>query len=229
MVFHDGPVKLVTFPRAATPDEAHKTNVVGTYNVLQAAKEVGVSRFANISTDKAADPTSYLGFTNGIAERLTATVAEEAPGTYLSVRLGNVLGSRGSVLTAFRLQTDVGVPLTVTHPDVTRYFMTVAEVVELVIQVGAIGSDGDELVLDIGSPCPHRPCREASGREGTSLHRARAHGAAAGGEAARGAAGCCRTRRAARPPAHLARPGPGAPASGVQWARGSEFGARGER
>lgn len=134
------------------PDEGIKTNVWGTHNLLQAAQRTGVDRFVNVSTDKAADPTSVLGYTKRVAERLTAHVGANATGTYLSVRFGNVLGSRGSVLEAFRRQIDAGGPITVTHPDVTRYFMLVEEAVQLVIQAGAIGSDGEALVLDMGEP-----------------------------------------------------------------------------
>jgi FlaA1/EpsC-like NDP-sugar epimerase len=111
-----------------------------------------VERFVNISTDKAADPISVLGFTKRIAEKLTAAAATTADGTYLSVRFGNVLGSRGSVLTAFRAQIQAGGPVTVTDPEVTRYFMTIEEAVQLVIQAGAIGRDGEALVLDMGEP-----------------------------------------------------------------------------
>ena len=134
------------------PSEALKTNVFGTVNVLRAATKVGVDRFVNVSTDKAADPSSVLGYTKRLAERLTAEVTRGAGGTYLSVRFGNVLGSDGSVLRTFRAQVAAGGPITVTHPDVTRYFMTVAEAVQLVIQAAAIGNDGEALVLDMGEP-----------------------------------------------------------------------------
>jgi FlaA1/EpsC-like NDP-sugar epimerase len=124
--------------------------------VLDAALAFGVDRFVNISTDKAASPSSVLGYSKRIAERLTASTAAEAHrdsgATYLSVRFGNVLGSRGSVLTAFRRQIADGGPVTVTHPDVTRYFMTVEEAVQLVIQAGAIGGRGQVYVLDMGEP-----------------------------------------------------------------------------
>jgi len=106
----------------------------------------------NISTDKAADPISVLGYTKRICERLTAAATTESDGTYLSVRFGNVLGSRGSVLTSFHTQIDAGGPVTVTDPDVTRYFMTVEEAVQLVIQAGAVGQGGEALVLDMGEP-----------------------------------------------------------------------------
>ena len=112
----------------------------------------GVESFVNISTDKAADPVSVLGYSKRIAERLTAHMAGQAPGSYLSVRFGNVLGSRGSVLTALSAQVAAGGPVTVTHPDVTRYFMTVDEAVQLVLQAAVIGSSGEVLVLDMGEP-----------------------------------------------------------------------------
>jgi FlaA1/EpsC-like NDP-sugar epimerase len=106
----------------------------------------------NISTDKAADPVSVLGYSKRIAERLTAHMAGQFDGTYLSVRFGNVLGSRGSVLGALSAQVKAGGPLTVTHPEVTRYFMTVDEAVQLVLQASVIGGNGEVLILDMGEP-----------------------------------------------------------------------------
>jgi FlaA1/EpsC-like NDP-sugar epimerase len=112
---------------------------------------VGV--FVNNSTDKAADPCSVLGYSKRIADRLTAHFGEtQAEGTYLSVRFGNVLGSRGSMLPVFHRQIEAGGPVTVTDPDVTRYFMTTFEAVQLVVQAGAVGSGGEVLVLDMGQP-----------------------------------------------------------------------------
>lgn len=151
VVFHAAALKHLTLVERF-PSEALKTNVVGTQNVIDAAIASGVERFVNVSTDKAADPTSVLGFTKRIAERLTAAAAETDGNTYLSVRFGNVLGSRGSVLTAFRAQIDEGGPVTVTDPEVTRFFMTVEEAVQLLIQAGAVGADGEALVLDMGEP-----------------------------------------------------------------------------
>jgi FlaA1/EpsC-like NDP-sugar epimerase len=151
VVFHAAALKHLPLLEQH-PSEALKTNVYGTDHVLAAARASGVDRFVNISTDKAADPCSVLGFSKRIAERLTADVAHRTEGTYLSVRFGNVLGSRGSVLTAFRAQVDAGGPLTVTDRDVTRFFMTVEEAVQLVIQAGAVGHDGEALVLDMGEP-----------------------------------------------------------------------------
>lgn len=151
VVFHAAALKHLPLLEM-WPAEAVKTNVWGTQNVLEAAAACGVERFVNISTDKAADPQSVLGYTKRLAERLTASIGGEQSGTYLSVRFGNVLGSRGSVLTAFRAQIEAGGPVTVTHPDVTRYFMTVEEAVQLVIQAGAVGKSGEVLVLDMGAP-----------------------------------------------------------------------------
>ena len=151
VVFHTAALKHLPLLELH-PEEAVKTNVWGTQHLLAAACRHRVDRFVNISTDKAADPTSVLGTTKRVAERLTATAATACEGTFLSVRFGNVLGSRGSVLTTFRAQIDAGGPVTVTDPDVTRYFMTVEEAVQLVIQAGAVGRDGEALVLDMGSP-----------------------------------------------------------------------------
>ena len=151
VVFHAAALKHLPLLEMH-PGEAAKTNVWGTLNVLEAAAQSGVDRFVNISTDKAADPTSVLGYTKRIAEQLTSWYAAREEGVYLSVRFGNVLGSRGSVLGAFERQVETGGPITVTHPDVTRYFMTVTEAVELVVQAGAVGLDGEALVLDMGEP-----------------------------------------------------------------------------
>jgi FlaA1/EpsC-like NDP-sugar epimerase len=151
VVFHAAALKHLPLLEQY-PDEAFKSNVIGTLNVLQAAARSGVSRFVNISTDKAANPISALGYSKRVAERLTAHVASVSEGTFLSVRFGNVLGSRGSVLTSFASQIENGGPITVTDPEVTRYFMTVQEAVQLVIQAAAIGRDGEALVLDMGEP-----------------------------------------------------------------------------
>ncbi|MEB3366467.1 polysaccharide biosynthesis protein [Saccharopolyspora mangrovi] len=151
VVFHAAALKHLPILQRY-PGEAWKSNVIGTQNVLRAAENTGVERFVNISTDKAANPTSALGYSKRIAERLTAEVAQRVDGTYVSVRFGNVLGSRGSVLGAFLDQISSGGPVTVTHPDVTRFFMTVSEAVQLVIYAAAIGGPGEALVLDMGQP-----------------------------------------------------------------------------
>lgn len=151
VVFHAAALKHLSLLESH-PGEAVKSNVWGTQTVLDAAAAAGVERFVNISTDKAANPSSVLGFSKRITERLTAHAATTGDGTYLSVRFGNVLGSRGSVLTAFAAQIAAGGPVTVTDPEVTRYFMTVQEAVQLVIQAAAIGRDGEALVLEMGRP-----------------------------------------------------------------------------
>ena len=151
VVFHAAALKHLPLLEAH-PVEALKSNVWGTLSVLEASAAAGVSTFINISTDKAANPCSVLGYSKRAAEGLTAWMSERVAGCYLSVRFGNVLGSRGSVLTAFRSQIDRGGPLTVTHPEVTRFFMTVEEAVQLVVQAGAVGRPGEVLVLDMGEP-----------------------------------------------------------------------------
>ena len=159
VVFHAAALKHLPLLERF-PDEAWKSNVVGTQNVIAAAQAVGVDHFVNISTDKAADPVSVLGSSKRITERLTSHAGQDAGqdagqgagGRFVSVRFGNVLGSRGSVLTIFRQQLEHGGPITVTDPEVTRYFMTVQEAVRLTVFAGAIGDSGDVLVLDMGQP-----------------------------------------------------------------------------
>ncbi|ANS79816.1 UDP-N-acetylglucosamine 4,6-dehydratase [Serinicoccus hydrothermalis] len=151
VVFHAAALKHLSLLERY-PKEAWQTNVLGTLNVLHAAAQNGVGTFVNISTDKAASPTSVLGTSKRMAERLTAEFAHREPGRYVSVRFGNVLGSRGSVIPAFTEQIRQGGPVTVTHQDVERYFMLIPEASQLVLQAGAIGRDGDVLVLDMGTP-----------------------------------------------------------------------------
>ncbi|MHB1010803.1 MAG: polysaccharide biosynthesis protein [Propionibacteriaceae bacterium] len=151
VVFHAAALKHLPMLERY-PSEGWKTNVMGTLNVLRCAHEVGVTHFVNISTDKAADATSVLGRTKRLAERLTAWYAAQYSQSYVSVRFGNVLGSRGSVLHTFKAQIERGGPVTVTHPEVTRFFMTIPEACELVLQAGAIGAPGDVLVLNMGEP-----------------------------------------------------------------------------
>ncbi len=151
VVFHTAALKHLTLLENQ-PQEGVKTNVYGSKNLLDAAKKHGVGRFVNISTDKAADPTSVLGATKLAAERLTGLAANEQAEAYLSVRFGNVLGSRGSVLPTFMDQIEKGNNLTVTDPEATRFFMTIPEAVRLVVQAGAIGDPGEVLILDMGEP-----------------------------------------------------------------------------
>lgn len=151
VVFHAAAHKHVTFLERF-PREGLLTNVLGTRNMLDAAAETGVERFVNISTDKAADPINVLGLTKRLGEMLTAHYGATLGRPYISVRFGNVLGSQGSVIPIFRDQLQRGETLTVTDPKVTRFFMTLEEAVQLVVQAGAIGAGGDVMVLDMGDP-----------------------------------------------------------------------------
>ncbi|MET0234177.1 MAG: nucleoside-diphosphate sugar epimerase/dehydratase [Kibdelosporangium sp.] len=149
VVFHAAALKHLPMLEQY-PMEAWKTNVLGTLNVLEAARSAGVQTFVNISTDKATNPISVLGRSKRVGERL---VANAGPGgTFLSVRFGNVLGSRGSVLSTFVDQVLKGRLVTVTHPEVTRFFMTIPEAVQLVLQAAVIGHSGEALLLDMGKP-----------------------------------------------------------------------------
>jgi dTDP-glucose 4,6-dehydratase len=132
------------------PSEAWKTNVQGTLNVLKAAQKAGVGTFVNISTDKAADPSSVLGRSKRLAEELTAWASLQGEGRYLSVRFGNVLGSRGSLVPTLAHLINNGDPITITHPDATRYFMTSAEAGQLVLQAGTETEKSSIFVLDMG-------------------------------------------------------------------------------
>ena len=151
VVFHAAALKHLTLLERF-PDEAWQTNVLGTLNVLRAAQAVGTTTFVNVSTDKAANPTSVLGHSKRAAERLTAWFAAALGLRFVSVRFGNVIGSRGSMLPTFIRLIATGGPLTVTHPDATRYFMTIREACQLVIQAGAIARGGEVLILDMGEP-----------------------------------------------------------------------------
>lgn len=131
------------------PAEAVKTNVVGTMNVLHAAARVGVAHFVNVSTDKAADPTCVLGASKRIAERI---VAWYQPERFVSVRFGNVLGSRGSVSETFIWQARERGLITVTDPEMLRYFITPDEAIDLLIHSGSIGQSGEVLIMDMGQP-----------------------------------------------------------------------------
>jgi FlaA1/EpsC-like NDP-sugar epimerase len=151
VVFHAAALKhlpvLEQFPL-----EGWKTNVIGTLNVLRASQSVGVKRFINISTDKASNPSSVLGATKLTAERITSWFDKNSSGTFLSVRFGNVLGSRGSLIPTLTSLIEDGGPISVTHPEVTRYFMTIPEASQLVLQSAAFGRGGSVFVLDMGTP-----------------------------------------------------------------------------
>lgn len=152
-VFHAAAHKHVPYLEQH-PEEGIENNIFGTLNLLEAAKSVGTRKFVNVSTDKAVNPTSVLGATKRVAEFLVIRAAEDEPGDgrYLSVRFGNVLGSRGSVIPLFHDQIRHGGPITVTHPDMTRYFMTIPEASQLVLQAGMLGESGKVFVLDMGAP-----------------------------------------------------------------------------
>jgi FlaA1/EpsC-like NDP-sugar epimerase len=151
VVFHAAALKHLPMLEQY-PGEAWKTNVLGTLNVLEAAASVDVKTFVNISTDKAANPTSVLGHSKRVAEKLTAGMGEKTGKRYISVRFGNVIGSRGSMLPTFTSLIEAGGPLTITDPDVTRFFMTIPEACQLVIQAGGVGRPGEVLILDMGEP-----------------------------------------------------------------------------
>lgn len=152
VVFHTAALKHLPMLEQY-PVEGWKTNVLGTRNVLDLASEYGVGVLVNISTDKAANPTSVLGRTKRLAERMTTWYGDRSKDArFVSVRFGNVLGSRGSMLWTFRRQIEAGGPVTVTHPEVERFFMTIPEACQLVLQAGAIGGPGETMVLDMGKP-----------------------------------------------------------------------------
>ena len=151
VVFHAAALKHLPMLEQY-PEEAWKTNVLGTLHVLQAAQAAEVETFVNISTDKAANPTSALGHSKRVAEKLTGWFGQETGKKYLSVRFGNVIGSRGSMLPTFIRLINEDKPLTVTHPDATRYFMTIPEACQLVLQAGGIGRTGEVLILEMGDP-----------------------------------------------------------------------------
>lgn len=150
LVFHAAAHKHVPLMEA-NPEQAILNNVVGTKNVVELAKEFGITRLVNISTDKAVRPTSIMGASKRLAEAIVMDAADSEH-EYVSVRFGNVLGSRGSVIPRFRAQIKAGGPVEVTHKDMTRYFMTIPEAVQLVLQAGAFAQPGSIYILDMGHP-----------------------------------------------------------------------------
>lgn len=149
VVFHAAAYKHVPMMEH-NPVEAAKVNILGTYNVVRAAMECGVGKFIMISTDKAVRPSSVMGATKRVAEYICRAFNDGGSTEFVSIRFGNVLGSRGSVLPLFLEQLKDGGPITVTHPEIQRYFMTIPEAVSLVLQASVIGKGGDIMVLDMG-------------------------------------------------------------------------------
>jgi FlaA1/EpsC-like NDP-sugar epimerase len=152
LVFHAAAYKHVPLMENKNVSEAFQNNVIGTYTIARIAKKAKVDKFVLISTDKAVNPTSVMGATKRLAEMVCQGMQSRAGTRFVMVRFGNVLGSSGSVIPKFREQIKAGGPVTVTHPEITRYFMSIPEAAQLVMQAGLMSNGGEVFILDMGQP-----------------------------------------------------------------------------